>query len=770
MVMVRSITIIALLLLWQPFTLHGQVSAKHNLHFHALPRQWDEGIPLGNGMLGALVWNRDGVLRMALDRADLWDLRKIKEFDSPNFRFSWVESQLKKKDYDPVHRLLDIPYDRDAVPTKIPGAAIEFQGISCKDISDVTLDLGTALCRIRWKNGATMETFVHATGNYGWFTLTGFGKSVKPYISMPPYAAKTNAKVKGDSGAGGNDLRRLGYKPGTIRQSTNDITYHQDCADGTSYEVWVAWKQTDSKTITGCWTITPSKPYSLYQIRKKLKIADVTAKKYRQEEASHEAWWREFWNKSYVSLPDSILEVQWYRELYKFGSASRKGAPPITLQAVWTADNRKLPPWKGDFHNDLNTQLSYWPSYSANHLGEAEAFTDWLWLCKPVAEKYTKTYFAVKGLNFPGVATLTGEPMGGWIQYSLGPTVSAWLAQHFFLQWKYSMDTAFLKDRAYPWIRQTAEYLENISKKDSHGKRKLPLSSSPEINDNSPSAWFHETTNFDLSLIRWVYGTAAGMAGTLGYREDSVKWSSIEQEWPDLAISDEDNGLLVAPGIPLKESHRHFSHLMAIHPLGLLDWNNGPFDTRIINSSLAHLEKLGSDNWCGYSWAWLGSLYARAHMGTKAANALKTFATCFCSPNSFHLNGDQSGTGKSKMTYRPFTLEGNFAFAEGIQEMLLQSQNGRIQIFPAIPASWTNVSFHNLRTEGAFLVSAERKDGELSRLEIISEKGGTVNLINPFLRGDYEVEGIQLPPDALSKLMIRIDTKPGMKIVFHLRD
>ena len=67
---------------------------------------------------------------------------------------------------------------------------------------------------------------------------------------------------------------------------------------------------------------------------------------------SHRQWWDKYWSKSSISIPDTILEKQWYLEQYKFGSAARDGAPPISLQAVWTADNGKLPPWKGDFHHD----------------------------------------------------------------------------------------------------------------------------------------------------------------------------------------------------------------------------------------------------------------------------------------------------------------------------------------------------------------------------------------------------------------------------------
>ncbi len=128
---------------------------------------------------------------------------------------------------------------------------------------------------------------------------------------------------------------------------------------------------------------------------------------------------------------------------------------------------------------------------------------------------------------------------------------------------------------------------------------------------------------------------------------------------------------MFAPSLPYNESHRHFSHLMAIHPLGLIQWEDGEEAQSIIKNTIRQLDAVGPDWWCGYSYAWMGSVKARAKDGAGAAEALSTFARAFCLPNSFHVNGDQTKSGLSKFTYRPFTLEGNFAFAAGLQEMLL---------------------------------------------------------------------------------------------------
>ncbi len=727
------------------------------IKFNSIPDKWDEGLPLGNGMFGALIWKKGNALRFALDRGDLWDIRTPKEFEDPNFSFNWVVKKVKENDYKPVQQLLDIPYDRDATPTKIPAGAIEFDLPGLNEAEYASVNLADAVADVKLKNGITVTSFVNAVSSEGWIKISGLKEELAPRIDPPPF--NSEALIQGsNSGPGGNDLVRLGYREPGIEKRKNEIIYTQKCYGDYEFKIRLKWKF-ENKTLYCAWTISTSRPYPLYKEKYTAFAGNISEKIYAMEFSRHTGWWKKFWLKSSISIPDLLLEEQYYKEMYKFGSTSRSSAPPITLQAIWTADNRRLPPWKGDFHNDLNTQLSYWPSYSSNHPSEARSFTNWLNLNKPEAIRFTKKYFGVKGLNFAGVSTLTGQPMGGWIQYAMSPTVSAWLAHHFYLEWRYSMDENFLKNSAYPWLSETAEFITNLSTLEK-GKRKLPLSSSPEINDNDISAWFKETTNYDLALIRWLYGAAAEGADALGKKSEAAKWRTILSQWPELAT--EGNKLLVAPGVELKFSHRHFSHLMSIHPLGITAWEKKT-DREIINKSLSDLERLGTSQWCGYSYSWLGSLYARAMDGNKAAEALRIFASCFCSPNSFHLNGDQSGTGKSSFTYRPFTLEGNFAFAQGIQEMLLQSHNGLIKIFPAIPKEWKNASFKSLRTEGAFLISASMKDGSFQSLSLLPEKGGKAVISNPFCDVNIAVAG-NYKSKQVTKDYIIIETDKGKSV------
>ena len=708
-----------------------QVFKEHGLHFLRIPTRWDEAIPLGNGISGTLIWQKDGNLRLALDRADLWDLRPVKEFSGSDYSYKFVCDAVEKGNIQPVYDIIDARTGKDIAPTKIPAGAIEIPVAKLGEVESVDLDVHTAVCTITWKNGAVGRFFNSAVDKRGYFHFSNLPDTLSVNLRSPGFELAEGEKESR------NSLSRLGYKNGKIVRGTGEISYRQKAYGNVSYEIALRWNTPDAQTLEGSYCLTTTGTWYSEPVSAG-KIMRTGVKEFSTAYKEHVAWWEAYWNRCEISLPDSVLERQWYLEMYKFGSSSRKDAPPICLQAVWTADNGQTPPWRGDFHNDLNTQLSYWPGYASNHLEESEVFTDWLWRIKDNSEAFTRRFFGVEGMNVPCIATLEGRNIGGWNQYSHSPTAGGWLAHHFYLQWKYSADNVFLKERAYPWVKEVARYFENVSVKGKNGKRKLPLSSSPEINDNRIDAWFKETTNYDLACILFTYKAAAEMAESLGLSDEAKHWNGQRSEWPDLAR--DATGLTIAPGYPLRYTHRHLSNMLAIHPLGLLDVSQGKEAEHLIKRSNHHFEEMGTGGWVGYTYAWLANLQARVFDGDAAARSLHIFAKAFCSPNSFHLNGDQLRKGYSGFTYRPFTLEGNFACASAIQEMLLQSHTGTIRVFPAIPESWRNASFRNMRAMGAFIVSADYKDGKVNRIVVRSEKGGKLRIFNPFTNKVEEKE------------------------------
>ena len=698
-------------------SLPAQPKKEHNLVFDSLAKRWDEGIPLGNGWLGVLIWQKENKIRLSLDRVDLWDDRPMPEIEK--LKFNWVVDQVKKGQYDTVQKLGDEPYEKYAAPTKIPGAALEFDLAKMGKAVSNELDIKTGLSVIQFETGIVFNNYIHATNQTGYFGFENLTDvTIDPELIIPNY----NTGRAGTTGNSieGTGLERLGYKKGIVTRTHNSIRYQQPTWKENYYEVLVKWYRLPGNRLIGQWTITNNKPAQLPDPDFKLKEPTGWP--------SHRKWWNNYWSRSSVSLPDKQLEKQYFLEMYKFACVARGDTPPISLQAIWTADNGNLPPWKGDFHHDLNTQLSYWPGYTGNHLNLTASYTNWLWKVKEENKRWTKQYFEVEGLNVPGVTTISGKPMGGWIQYSMSPTTAAWLAQHFYWQWKYSMDKKFLKEKCEPYFNDAEDYFFHFRRYDSIKRQYyLPLSSSPEYNDNRINAWFTDFTNYDLSLIKFFYKKYLDVLISSGRHYRGI---FLDQKlYPELDVNE--TGLTVAPGQNLEVSHRHLSPYMAIFPLCLLNIEDNK-EKEIIEKSIQHIENKGTSQWCGYSFSWMASMYARAKQSDKAVKQLQIFASNFCSPNSFHLNGDQKGGQYSSFTYRPFTLEGNFAFAQGVHELLLQVHNGAIEIFPAVPAGWKDVSFKTLRAEGAFLVSATREGGIVSEVKIMAEQGGKLEMKLPF--------------------------------------
>ena len=128
------------------------------------------------------------------------------------------------------------------------------------------------------------------------------------------------------------------------------------------------------------------------------------------------------------------------------------------------------------------------------------------------------------------------------------------------------------------------------------------MSSSPEIFDNSINAWFKDMTNYDLALMKFAFGAASELAAELNLSDESSHWKELNDQLPDLDL-DREGALTFAKGFPYEQSHRHFSHAMAIHPLGLVDWSQGEKSQHIIQATLKKLKEYTPDYWTGYSYS-----------------------------------------------------------------------------------------------------------------------------------------------------------------------
>lgn len=682
--------------------------------------RWDEAIPLGNGLLGGLIWGgavgADGVLsvNLSLDRGDLWDLRLPDMLKRDDWTWETIQRLHREGADARIREMFDVPYDTVPYPTKIPGGRLvlqwDDQTAGANAISSFELDLATAECRSMCNGRPFLRAFFDATAP----------------IAMLRCDDAARMTVVRPSG-----LDTLSYAPGQVGSNGEMTWLVQEAAMGLPYAIVAGQRQRDGHSeiaIAIASTNDDPDPLALAQRR----VTEALSRGYDELRGPHADWWRKFWLTSRISIPEPRLQKHYDLVKYLYGAGSRRDAPPMPLQGVWTADEGGLPPWKGDFHNDLNTQTTYIAYPTAGLWECGESFLDFNWKLLPKYRDFAQRFYGLEhGAVVPGVMALDGSALGGWCQYSLSPTNGAWIAQAFYLHWRYTMDDRFLRERALPWCSEIGDALFALMKEDERGKLMLPLSSSPEIFDNSPRAFLPPNSHYDLSLVAWLFSALASMNQVIGDEHAAAQWLERYAQL-DLPDVDEQGGLTFARGIPYRESHRHFSHAMAIHPLGWVTIEGGDRERAVIDATLDALKAHGTQAWCGYSFSWFACMLARCGRGDEALRYLRDYERAFTLRNGFHANGDQTKSGLSGFTYRPFTLEGNMLAMQAIHEMLLQSWGGVVRIFPAMPEEWRDAEFEDLRAEGGFRVWANRERGLTRRVEVVATVDGTLTLRNPF--------------------------------------
>ena len=209
------------------------------------------------------------------------------------------------------------------------------------------------------------------------------------------------------------------------------------------------------------------------------------------------------------------------------------------------------------------------------------------------------------------------------------------------------------------------------------------------------------------------------------------------QEW----IQDYDE---VEPG------HRHMSHMLALYPLTLITPETPDLFAAARATIARRLANGGGQT--GWSRAWIISLFARLLDGETAYQNLLVLLRKSTLMNLFD-------------THPPFQIDGNFGGTAGIAEMLLQSQGGRVRPLPALPKAWGEGSVRGLCARGGFIIDMDWREGQLTRIQVLSKKGGILKLANPFRGRAVDVRGAGLRPEAFGAEVIEIAMRPGGVVV-----
>ena len=462
------------------------------------------------------------------------------------------------------------------------------------------------------------------------------------------------------------------------------------------------------------------------------------------------------------------LAVQYARYLLIAGS--RPGTQALNLQGIWNPYVQ--PPWSSNYTTNINLEMNYWP---AEPFALSECHGPMLDLTRECAEggrRAARDYYRLDGWVAHHNVDLwrTCAPTCGEAAWAFWPMAGVWMCQHLWTHYEYTGDEAFLRDTAYPVIREAARFMLDWLCEDGEGRLTTAPSTSPEnrfiapggktlrgmIADAAPGAPFRAdpaavcavTTGscMDLTLIRELFGNALRASEILGLGSDEfdgrlrdalkrlapfrIGRSGTLQEWHE----DYEES---TPGMD------HVSHLYGVYPGSVINERDYPAEYEAAYRSLQRRVAHGGMriHWSG---AWALALAARFHDRTLCTNLLASVT------REFTANMLQKDI---------LQIDAVFGYAAGIGEMLLQCHNGYIEFLPAPAYGWTEGSFHGMRARGGFECALVWKDGAPAGGRVISRRGGPCAVKAHGLRGVRRPGGETVPPGEDG--IVRFDTGPG---------
>lgn len=471
---------------------------------------------------------------------------------------------------------------------------------------------------------------------------------------------------------------------------------------------------------------------------------------------AHEDWWKDYWNKSYVSIPDPDIERQYYVSLYGMASCSRDPDFPPPLFGTWIT--KEPPYWMADYHLNYNHMAPYYALYSANRIEQADPYYAPLLAAIPRGEYYSEEVTGIPGgILLPvGIGPLGIESTrwsaslernhrnwveqgnieaGGmfWGQKSNSAYAVANMAMQFYRTW--DMDYA---RKVYPFVKGVATFWEKYLTRD--GDRYIILNDAIHegtVGTMNPIA--------SLGLVRMVMDTAFDMSEFLGVDEDRRQvWKEKREHLSDFPLQERDGktvfryterGVAWWPDNTLGIQH--------IYPAGQIGLASDP---ELLEISRNTIDSMG--RWLDFNGT--NSFFpAAVRVGYPADSIL-----LHLKEYSLHTypNGFQSGN--------PHGTENWSTVPNTVNEMLCMGHQDILRLFPVWPKD-TDASFHQIRAEGAFLVSASLKDGVVGEVTVESERGRDLSMLNPWDGKAVEITGPDGKKTVCQGSVIRIKTVPG---------
>ncbi len=418
---------------------------------------------------------------------------------------------------------------------------------------------------------------------------------------------------------------------------------------------------------------------------------------------------------------DNQLVVLYYQmgRYLLMGSSRKPGRLPANLQGIW--NDLYFAPWNSDFHTNINLQMNYWPAETGNLSETSEVLAKFIQQLTIPGTATAKEMYGADGWTFHHLTDpfgRTGVADGVW---GVTPLGGSWMTFPIYEHSEFTEDTAFLRNVSYPLIKGSVQFVLDYLIKSPEGYWVTNPSHSPENSFYIPGTDKKEKSQLcyaptvDIHILNTLLNNFRGAANILKVDSELLKKvNDVQSKLPPLQVGA--NGTLqewIKDFDEVDPGHRHMSHLLGLYPLNLIT----PKDTAIFEAARKALERrlANGGGHVGWSKAWIVSLYARLFEPEKAEDNLNDLLRKSTLPNLFD-------------NYPPFQIDANFGGAAAIVEMLLQSQNGEIDLLPALPDEWKDGSIHGLRARGACTVNIDWENGKLTGIGVQSDKGGSYTI------------------------------------------
>lgn len=692
---------------------------KHIISLRKEAKNWEGGLPVGNGRLGASILGKAREEIITINEETIWygpdHNRKNKDCRENLEKIKQLLAEGRLQDAHFLARMTMTATPKYLNPYQ-PACELRviFNGHRGKDFENrrCYLDLDDAVCYVSYDRfGVHFERSHFASQKYNVFVMHVKASelrqlTVQTHLMRKPFDEYTDSI--GDSivcnyGQCGPDgvhyytALKMVAKGGVVT-TVGDFAYVNDADEITIYLA--------SETDFG-----GNDKYKDNVIERIEKAAETGYEEILRE---HLEWYHAINKRTAFELngnkydgritAEQIEELREMEEpendylvvlLYEFAkylmvSSSYDCRLPANLQGIWNGEF--VPPWQSEYTININCQMNYWMAEKCNL---SECHMPLFDLIERMVEKgkaTAKTLYGCEGFvahHNTGLWANT-DPEGSLDASPFWVMGGAWLALHMYEHYLYTLDETFLKDRALYVMREALRFFEGYLTETEEGYLVTGPTVSPEntyYSEIGEAGCLSMGPTMDIQILRQLCKAYLHSAEVVGVSDGVDVIREMLNKLPPTQIA-EDGRIMEwhKDYTEVSKGHRHISHLYGLHPGNEITKETPELFEAAKETLRVRLENGGGHT--GWSRAWVTCFYARLGDGEKVYENIMQLLIKSIKDNLYD-------------THPPFQIDGNFGIAAAMVEAVVQSHAGFIEILPALPSKWKSGKLTGIRLRGA---------------------------------------------------------------------